>query len=50
MFWSILTWLVSWLSGAAVFIGSLAGWAILFAIWRGWIPCNPDNDKKWRNG
>mgnify|MGYP004482706147 FL=1 len=46
MFWSIFTWLVAWLSSAVIFIGSLIGWVVLYAIWRGWIPCNLDNDKR----
>ena len=46
MFWSIVTWLVAWLSSAVIFIGSLIGWVVLYAIWRGRITCNLDNDKR----
>ena len=48
MFWSILSWLFAWLSTAISFVGSVAGIAVGIAIWRGWIPFDPDNDAKWR--
>ena len=46
MFWSILSWLFAWLSTAISFVGSVAGIAVCIAIWRGWIPFDPDSDRR----